>query len=53
MSNTDKRNAYIQGRTETCGRPGQANNLAPLQTDILQIFVQHLFGEGKKKLIFC
>jgi hypothetical protein len=24
-----------QGRTEICGRSGQANNLAPLQTDIL------------------
>jgi hypothetical protein len=26
---------YGQGRTETCGRPGQTNNLAPLQTGIL------------------
>jgi hypothetical protein len=24
-----------EGRTETCERPGQAHNLAPLQTDIL------------------
>jgi hypothetical protein len=32
-----------QGRTETCGRLGQANNLAPLSIDILKKIVQHLF----------
>jgi hypothetical protein len=35
-----------QGRTETCGRSGQGNNLAPLQTDILKKFVQYLFSGG-------
>lgn len=28
----------IQGRPETWGRPGQANHLAPLQTDVLKTF---------------
>jgi hypothetical protein len=27
-------NPPTQGRAETCGRPGHANNLAPLKTDI-------------------
>jgi hypothetical protein len=43
---------YTQGRTETSGRPGQANNISPLETDILQKFVQHLFSGGKEKLFF-
>jgi hypothetical protein len=30
---------YNQGWTETCERPSQANNFAPIQTDILYIFV--------------
>jgi hypothetical protein len=40
------------GRTEKCMRPGQANNLGPLQTHILKTIVQHLFSGGGKKLIF-
>jgi len=34
---------YPQGLPETCGIAGQANNLAPPQTDILEIF----FGQGQ------
>jgi hypothetical protein len=38
----------VQGRTDTYGRLGQANNLAPLQTSILYIFVKPLFsGDGE------
>jgi hypothetical protein len=29
----------LQGRTEICGRPGQSNNLAPLQTDVHYISI--------------
>jgi hypothetical protein len=42
----------VQGRTKTCGHPGQANNMAHLQTIVLQKCVQHLFSEGGRKLIF-
>jgi hypothetical protein len=32
---------------------GQANNLADLQTDIIQKFIQHVFSWGRgEKLIF-
>jgi hypothetical protein len=27
--------SFVQGLTETCGCPGQANNLAPIKTDLL------------------
>jgi hypothetical protein len=40
------------GRAETCGRPGQANNLAPLQTGSLKKYVRHLLSQGWEKLIF-
>jgi hypothetical protein len=39
------------GLTETCGRPGQVNKFAPLQTDIFQKFIQYLFIGGWEKLI--
>jgi hypothetical protein len=44
--------ACKQGLTETCVRPGQANNLVLFQTYVLQKSVQHLFTGGGEKLIF-
>jgi hypothetical protein len=41
-----------QGWAETCEHPGQANNFAPLQTELPQKSVQDLFGGGGEKLIF-
>jgi hypothetical protein len=52
VSLTTSDNAYTQGRTETCGRFCQANNVAPPQTDILDIFVQHLFSRAGIKCFY-
>lgn len=41
---------HTQGRTETFGRTGQANNLVPLQIDILlYVCVQQMLSEGGRR----
>jgi hypothetical protein len=40
-------------RTETCGRPGQDNNLVSLETDVIYKRVQYLFsGYGWKLILY-
>jgi hypothetical protein len=50
--NVPQHSSLSQGQTEICGRPAQANNLVPLQTNILKKCVQHLSSWDWKKLIF-